>query len=197
MLQPNCPPQRAIAAEDLEAVDARIGELQQELRFRHPRFDAWCRWSTVAPFQIADLWRVRQRWREPSRIVGFFTRNDMLWWYQVNGQEVRTGQARLGSGGAGRLRAQIVRLRGHLIRDEVTLASCRDALESVSNLLEPAFHSLPHATGAHTLICPHESLLWLPWSLLPVGGQALVEAGPIFTTPGLSVSSSFRSGPAQ
>jgi hypothetical protein len=186
-MQAEPPPPDGVSAQDLAAVEARISELQRELRSSHPRFDAWCRWSTVEPFQVADIRQAFARWRGPVRIVGFFVRHDTLWWYQVNGDDVRSGEVPLGPDGAQRLSAQVVRLRRCLIRDEVTTAGYQGALTYLSDLLAPAFDCIPHVAGAATVICPHESLLWFPWSLLPVQGDLLVDSGPIFTIPGLSI----------
>jgi CHAT domain-containing protein len=105
----------------------------------------------------------------------------------VNGDDLRSGEVPLGPDGAQRLSAQVVRLRRGLTRGEVTTADYQSARTYLSDLLAPAFDCIPHVAGAATVICPHESLLWLPWSLLPVQGEPLVDAGPIFTIPGLSI----------
>lgn len=165
----------------MDAVEARIAELKRDLRARHPRYDAMCRWSTVEPFELADLHRFLRRRSNPARVVGFFVHGDSLWWYHASGSQLVTGTIPLGGGGAARLSAQVIRLRGRLMRGQ------DGPVQEIGELLAPAFGALPHEPGTPTLICPHGPLLWLPWALLPADGGPLVEQGPLSTVPGLSV----------
>lgn len=175
------PTEADTSVDEMDAAEVRITELKRDLRSRHPRFDAMCRWSTVEPFELDDLRRFMRRRPGPVRVVGFFVRGERLWWYQASGSDLVTGKIPLGAGGSQQLSARIVRLRGQLLRGE------SGPEEEIGALLAPAFEALPHEPGTPTLICPHESLLWLAWALLPVGGRPLVEHGPISTVPGLSM----------
>lgn len=193
LLQPNrMRVQYGDSTTNLEAIDARIEHLRRELRMRHPRFDSWSRWSTVAPFHIDDLKRVMTTWRDPARIIGFFVAMDTLWWYNVGSNDVRTGSIELGENGAERTSASLVRIRGRLARRELSLADCSSLLQDVSELLSPAFECISRRDSAQIVICPHNSLLWLAWSMLPVGERLLVESGPIFVVPGLSILGTIR-----
>jgi CHAT domain-containing protein len=140
------------------------------------------------------------RWPQPGRVLGFFLAGDSLWWYVIDRDRTLTGNVALDNDAAEGLRRRVGSVRRRFTQDDVDAADVGTSDADIQPILRPALDAAAfEPDNRPIIICPHDVLLRLPWASIVMRGRPLVEYGPLFIVPGLTMLESIgrRSIPAQ
>jgi CHAT domain-containing protein len=175
--------------EQLKEIQRQIQEAREALALRHPRFEAWCRWTTVRAVPVRQLHTELDRAREAAAIVGYFLASDELWAYAVAQGELEVQRHPLGEAGVQRIIETVEELRTKLSNRELSDRAAEPLVQEVARevtpILEWVYQRLPD--GGTLVFAPHRALHNLPWPLIRVQDIPLIERFALHQVFGLGM----------
>lgn len=171
----------------LTQLETDIKVLRERLLVKHPRFETWCRYTTMTEFKLKDILHHRQGQNHQAPVLGFFTTPKIIWAYLIQADHVYVKQIELDDKGLIGIMEKIFSIREALQCEFRPIH--QTLLEQLANQLWGPLASKLDALpkGSDLILSLHGPLNFFPWALLPTVKGTLIRRFNLYHVFSLSV----------